>query len=137
MRPRITSSPCLLDSSLACSGVNSFLTEPPVIMLDQADVSGNQLGASLTISPTITLGLPLADVTWARSNQGNDQVLDRNDPRVTISSGGVLTVTDVVASDRGEYTVTASNIAAPSGVTASVQVFIECKLLQVQAMQHH
>ena len=106
-------------------------------MLDQADVSGNQLGTSLTISPTITLGLPLADVTWARSNQGNDQVLDRNDPRVTISSGGVLTVTDVMAGDRGVYTVTASNIAAPSGVTASVEVFIECKLLQVQAMQHH
>ena len=37
------------------------------------------------------------------------------DPRVTISSEGVLTVTDAQASDRGVYTVPVSNIAVRDG----------------------
>ena len=91
-------------------------------MLDQNDVHGNQLNDILTISPTINLGLPVATVTWSR----NGQVLDPSDPRVAISNGGILTVNDVRASDRGVYTVRASNIAVPNGVMDSVIVSINC-----------
>ena len=62
-------------------------------------------------------------MTWSR----NGEDLDPNDPRVNISSEGVLTVTDPQANDRGVYTVIASNIAAPDGVMASVNVFRVCK----------
>jgi hypothetical protein len=92
-------------------------------MLDQTDIQ-LQLREELTISPTINLGLPEAIVTWSRSNL----VLDASDPRVTISGDGMLRVTDVQASDRGVYTVTASNSALPRGATSSVNVFINCKL---------
>ena len=91
-------------------------------MLDQNDVHGNQLNDILTISPTINLGLPVATVTWSQ----NGQVLDPSDPRVAISNGGILTVNDVRASDRGVYTVRASNIAVPNGVMDSVIVSINC-----------
>ena len=77
-----------------------------------------------TISPVIALGLPKATLTWSR----NGEDVDPNDPRVNISSEGVLTVTDIQTSDTGIYTVTASNIAAPDGVMASVNVFAKiCK----------
>ena len=92
-------------------------------MLDQNDVHGNQLNGILTISPTINLGLPEATVTWSR----NGQALDLSDPRISISSGGILTVNDVRVSDRGVYTLTASNIAAPDGVMDSVIVTFDCK----------
>ena len=93
-------------------------------MLDQNDVHWNQLNSNLIISPTIYFGFPKATVTWS----WNGWPLDLDDfRRVTISSGGVLTVTDVRASDGGVYTVTASNIAVPDGVMASVNVSISSK----------
>ena len=91
-------------------------------MLDLNDVHGNQVNSNLTISPTIHFGAPRATVTWSR----NGVFLDPSEyPRVTISSGGVLTVTDVRANDNGVYTVTASNSIVPDGVMASVNVY--CK----------
>jgi hypothetical protein len=97
---------------------------PPLILLNEDDISDNRLGADLTISPTINLGLPEATVTWSRNNQ----VLGPGDPRVNISRDGVLIVTGVQPSDRGVYTVTAYNVAIPDGVTASIDVGINCKL---------
>ena len=90
-------------------------------MLDQNDVHGNQLNSNLTISPTINFGFPKATVHWSR----NGWPLDPDDyRRVTVSSGGALTVTDVRASDGGVYTVRVINIAVPDGVMASVNVSI-------------
>ena len=103
----------------------SYAVLNPVVMLDQNDVHGNQLNGVLTISPTINLGLPEAIVTWSR----NGQALDLSDPRISISSGGILTVNDVRVSDRGVYTVTVTNIAAPDGVMDSVLVSVDCKQL--------
>ena len=57
---------------------------------------------------------------WSR----NGEDLDPSDPRINISTRGVLTVTDVQANDTGVYTITASNIAAPNGVKARVKVSI-------------
>ena len=97
--------------------------EPPMIMLDQEDVSGATKEGTLTISPTVMLGLPEATLTWMHSGQ----VLDpATDSRVTISNTGMLTVTDLQSEDRGVYTLTATNIAAT--VPVSVDVFIECEL---------
>ena len=91
-------------------------------MLDLNDVHGNQVNSNLTISPTIHFGSPRATVTWSM----NGVFLDPSEyPRVTISSGGVLTVTDVRVSDTGQYTVRVSNIAVPDGVVDSVIVY--CK----------
>ena len=101
----------------------SIFTVKPVVLLDQNDVHGNLVNDNLTISPIINFGIPKATVTWSR----NGQVLDPNNPRVSISSGGVLTVTGVQANDTGVYTVTASNIAVPEGVMAIVNVSISCK----------
>ena len=92
-------------------------------MLNKNNVRGNKVNGNLTISPTIHFGIPEATVTWSRKGQ----VLDLNDPRITISSGGALTVTDIQANDSGVYTVTALNIAVPDGVMASVNVSIGCK----------
>ena len=93
-------------------------------MLDQNDVHGNQLNSNLTISPTIHFGSPKANVYWSR----NGWPLDPDDyPRVTVSSGGALTVTDVQASDGGVYTVTVYNLAVPDGVVARVNVSILSK----------
>lgn len=92
-------------------------------MLDQNNVHGNRINDDLTISPTIHFGIPEATVTWSR----NGQVLHQSDPRITISSGGALRVSNVQADDRGVYTVTATNIAASEGVMASVNVTINCK----------
>ena len=94
-------------------------------MLDQNDVHGNQLNSNLTISPTIDFGFPKAQyVHWSR----NGWPLDPADyPRVTVSSGGALTVTDVQASDSGVYTVTVYSLAVPDGVVATVNVSIFSK----------
>ena len=95
----------------------------PVVVLEQNDVHGHQLNSNLIISPNIHLGIPEATVTWSH----NDQALDLSNPRVTVSGGGDLTVTGVQTSDRGVYTIIASNSAAPDGVMASVNVSINCK----------
>ena len=92
-------------------------------MLDQNDVRGNQVNDDLTISPTIHFGIPEATLAWS----WNGLVLDSDDLRVDISSEGILTVTGVQENDTGVYTVTASNIAVPDGVMASVNVSINCK----------
>jgi hypothetical protein len=92
-------------------------------MLNQSDVSGNQLGDVLIISPTIYFGFPEAIVYWSHDGQ----ILDPADPRVNISYEGIITVTDVQASDRGIYTVTAFNNATLEEVMASVIVSINCK----------
>ena len=106
------------------STLNALLfTVKPVVLLDQNDVHGDKGNDNLTISPIINFGIPKATVTWSR----NGQALNPNNPRVSISSGGVLTVTGVQATDTGVYTVTASNIAVPEGVMASVNVSISCK----------
>ena len=101
----------------------SIFTVKPVLLLDQNDVHGNLVNGNLTISPIINFGIPKATVTWSR----NGQALDPNNPRVSISSEGVLTVTGVQLNDTGVYTVTVSNTAAPEGVMASVNVSISCK----------
>ena len=101
----------------------SIFTVKPVVLLDRNDVHGNKVNDNLTISPIINFGYPKATVNWSR----NKQALHPNNPRVSISSGGVLTVTGVQANDTGVYTVTASNIAVPEGVMASVNVSINCK----------
>ena len=104
--------------------LNALLfTVKPVVLLSQNDVHGNKVNDNLTISPIINFGIPKATVTWSR----NGQALDPNNPRVSISSEGVLTVIGVQANDTGVYTVTASNIAVPEGVMASVNVSISCK----------
>ena len=101
----------------------SIHTVPPIIALNQDDIIINRkLTNYFAISPVITPGLPEATVTWSR----NGEDLDPSDPRLDISSKGVLTVTGIQPSDRGVYTVTASNIAASDGVMASVNVFIYC-----------
>ena len=87
------------------------------------------MNGNLTISPTIHFGIPIAIVTWSR----NGQVLDPSDSRVTISSGGILTVTDVQTNDTGVYTVTALNIAVPDGVMAGINVTIYSKQAQIFA----
>ena len=101
----------------------SIFTVKPVVLLDQNNVRGTQVNDTLTISPIINFGVPKATVTWSR----NRQALDPNNPRVSISSGGVLTVTGLQSNDTGVYTVTATNIVAPKGVTASVYVTLTCK----------
>ena len=74
------------------------------------------------ISPTVTLGLPEATLTWRH----NGQVLSSDtDSRVTVMSSGQLRVTDVQASDRGTYQLTANNSAGT--VSKSVNVTINCK----------
>ena len=93
------------------------------IMLNQNDIHGNELNSNLAISPTIHISE--VTVNWSK----NGRILDPNDSRVSISSEGVLTVTTVQASDRGVYTVTASNTARPDGVNASVNVGINCKCI--------
>ena len=99
-----------------------IFTDPPTIVLNQS-IYVDQFSKIFTISPVINLGEEEVTVTWSR----NGQNIDPSDSRVTISSGGALTVSDVRASDRGVYTVTASNIAIPEGVMASINVFIACK----------
>ena len=94
----------------------------PVVLLNQNDVHGNKVNDNLTISPIINFGYPKATVTWSR----NGEALDHKNPRVSISSEGVLTVTGVQANDTGVYTVTASNIAVPEGVMASVSISCKC-----------
>ena len=92
-----------------------------MILFNQSDIIVNSTTTEFTVSPVIrTLGLPEATLTWSR----NGEDLDPSDPRVNISNRGVLTVTGVQANDTGVYTVTASNIAAPNGVKAGVNVFI-------------
>ena len=106
--------------------LNALLfTVKPVVLLDQNDVHGNKVNNNLTISPIINFGIPKATVTWSR----NGEALDPKNPRVSISSEGVLSVTGVQANDTGVYTVTASNIAVPEGVRASVNVSINCKCI--------
>ena len=104
----------------------SIFTVKPVVLLDQNDVHGNKVNDNLTISPTIHFGYPKAIVIWSRNGSDLDPSVYR---RVTISSGGVLTVTDVQASDSGVYTVAAYSIVARDGVMASVNVSIilHCK----------
>ncbi len=93
-----------------------------MIELAQDDVSGNQLRASLSISPSITFGLPRADITWSRELSGQPNSLDG---RGTTSSEGVLTVINVEGGDRGVYTIRASNIGGTD--EATVNVNINCK----------
>ena len=108
-------------------------TEAPVIRLGPGDIGGSTLGDILTITPEIVSpgfpsvieGLPDATLIWRHY----DTILDPDtDSRVSISSEtGQLQVRDVVSSDRGAYTLTASNIA--DTITISVTVTIDCKFL--------
>ena len=97
--------------------------EPPVVTLPSSSVTA-VLGEPLTITPTITFGVPTADVTWSVEGQGD---LDLSNSRYSVSSEGVLTVTNVVANDAGRYTVRVTNIGGPD--SAFVDVFVNCKLL--------
>ena len=87
------------------------------------DVEDATLEGNLTITPNIDLGIPEAGITWLHNN--NVLSPDR-DSRVEISEGGVLTVRDVQASDRGTYTVRATN-GIGTDAEASVDVTIECE----------
>ena len=84
------------------------------------------LGETLTITPTITFGVPAADVTWSLEGRGD---LDLSNSKYSMSSEGVLTVTNIVANDAGRYTVRVTNIGGPD--SASVDVFVDCKLCMV------
>ena len=97
---------------------------PKIADLTDDDVTGDILGDDLVITPTIFT----SDVQVAWSHSLNDAVVllsPDTDIRVEILEGGVLTVRDVQASDRGTYTVRATNEFA--SVEASVDVIIECE----------
>ena len=87
------------------------------------DVEDATLEGNLTITPNIDLGIPEAGITWLHNN---NVLSPDTDSRVEISEGGVLTVRDVQASDRGTYTVRASN-GIGTDAEASVDVTIECE----------
>lgn len=96
--------------------------DPPTIVLDES-INVDQFSNSFTITPVINLGQPVTMTSWAL----NGESLDPSDSRISFSSRGPLTVNNVEASDRGVYTITASNSAVPDGVMASINVFIDCK----------
>lgn len=77
---------------------------PPSIQFGELDIT-KSAGDILTIPPNITFGLPRATVVWSL----NGQTLTSGDPRVDISSEGVLMVASVQESDGGNYTLTVSN----------------------------
>ena len=101
---------------------------PDITALTTDDVTGNTLSGDLVITPMfVTLGLPEANISWVHSLDGATVSLSPDtDSRVEISEGGVLTVRDVQASDRGTYTVRATN-GIGTGAEASVVVTIECE----------
>jgi hypothetical protein len=80
-----------------------------------------EIDITLTITPTIDFGSPRANIGWSRDGQ----ILATSDPRVTISSDGVLTVSSVNKSDEGLYTIVVSNTYGASN--DSVAVTIECE----------
>ena len=101
---------------------------PPKIILNQSYIRIRMNSTRIfTISPVITSAEGKINVIWL--HDGVD--LDLSDPRITVSNENALTVTDVQASDRGVYTVTASTTAVPEGVMASVNVIVDCKLAQL------
>ena len=83
-------------------------------------VAGNQLEATLTITPSIdAFGCPRADVTWLLNGQPVREA-------ATVSNTtGALSVPNVVPEDRGAYTVTVNNSAGT--FTRSGNVTINCK----------
>ena len=101
---------------------------PEITALTTDDVTGNTLSGNLVIAPMfVTLGLPEANISWVHSLNGAMVSLNPDtDSRVEISEGGVLTVRDVQASDRGTYTVRASN-GIGTDAEASVVVTIDCE----------
>ncbi len=97
--------------------------EPVVTLLpEHVSPSSISLGGVLTISPEITLGVPEAAISWS-----HDPPLDPS--RVDNLTSPVLMVRNVMSSDRGVYTVTATSrdgsySASDSG---TVNVFVNCK----------
>ena len=96
-------------------------TVDPTVDLRREHASAAVLGEELTISPIINLGVPEATITWS-----HDPPLDS---RATVGMNGMLTVRDVMSSDRGTYTVTAMNtegsyVGMDSG---SVDIFMNCE----------
>ena len=100
---------------------------PEIAALTTNDVTGNTLMSDLVITPMfVILGLPEANISWVHSLNGATVSLSPDtDSRVEIE-GGVLTVRGVQASDRGTYTVRASN-GIGTDAEASVEVTIECE----------
>ena len=97
---------------------------PEIAALTTDDVTGNTLGGDLVITPMfVSLGLPEANISWVHSLTVS--LSPDTDSRVEIE-GGVLTVRGVQASDRGTYTVRATN-GIGTGAEASVDVTIECE----------
>ena len=101
---------------------------PEIAALTTDDVTGNTLGGDLVITPMfVTLGLPEANISWVHSLNGATVSLSSDtDSRVEISEGGVLTVRGVQASDRGAYTVRASNGIGTDAET-NVDITIDCE----------
>jgi hypothetical protein len=80
----------------------------------------------LVIIPNITFGVPRGVVTWLK----NGQVLEANNPRVNITDGGALIVTDIDTGDEGIYTVMVANIHGIAN--ANVQVVCELSLIGIR-----
>jgi hypothetical protein len=73
----------------------------------------------LTITPIINFGIPRAiNITWLQDGQ----VLDDDDPRVTISSEGVLTLTSISISSEGVYTIVVSNVNGAANDSIQVEL---------------
>ena len=76
----------------------------------------------LFINITHDPGNPRAQLTWEHNGV---LISSRTDPRVSILSGGGLTIRNVRASDRGLYTVTVTNRIGNE--TENFRVLIECE----------
>ena len=70
--------------------------------------------------PLTAAGRPFPDITWR-----NGSTVLTNGSRITINSAGSLTVTDVTLYDRGNYSLTLSNI--DGSLTRKFSVFVPCE----------
>ena len=85
------------------------------------------VGAPLLIDPESTQGAPNATFSWSRSPRA--LAADR-----FTTSGDMLMIEAVQSSDRGVYTVTATNMEGDYLVgrnSASINVFINCKRISI------
>ena len=108
---------------------HNILTESPVISSKSGP--GDESSDLRELSVLVT-GTPTPDVEWRH----NDMIIDRmTNDRINISSvpdgegrRETLTISDIVATDRGQYTLHASNTAGSAKAEWTVHVI--CKLLQ-------